>query len=237
MFTVLVMSPDFALSNYEFDVLWAELGLGRMPHPLQVPPTGSTPAESAVLAQEVRRELTDRGLMAAGHQTDCDLAAMLRLLADHRVAVDLVGDVGYPLRALAATDGRAGVLAVLAGGELWLTRTRWDELAGAIVGLLPEIGPPVAEPSDARVTVLDTLAELGQSGATHELTVNCRAAGCFGFSAADRPSLSWFDVSGNRYLVEHEASRIRISPVDRACLERRVATGLSRTRSRPAGCR
>jgi hypothetical protein len=77
--------------------------------------------------------------------------------------------------------------------------------------------------------VLDTLAEFGQSGATHELTVNCRAAGSFGFSTVDRPSLSWFDVNGNRYLVEHEASRIRICPVDRAGLERRVAAGLSRT--------
>lgn len=227
MFTVLVMSPDFALSNYEFDVLWAELGLGRMPHPLQVPPTGSTPAESAVLAQEVRRELTDRGLMAAGHQTDADLAAMLRLLDEHRDAVDLVGDVGYPLRALAATDGHAGVLAVLAGGELWLTSTCRDQLAGAMVGLLPDVGPAVAEPCDAQVTVLDALAELGRGEATHELTVNCRAAGSFGFSTADRQSLGWFDAGGNRYLIEHEASRMRVSPVDCAGLKRRIAAGLS----------
>jgi hypothetical protein len=224
MFTVLVMSPDFALSNYEFDVLWAELGLGRMPHPLQVPPTGSTPAESAVLAQEVRRELTDRGLMAAGHQTDADLAAMLRLLDEHRDAVDLVGDVGYPLRALAATDGHAGVLAVLAGGELWLTSTCRDQLAGAIVGLLPDLSPP----DSPEMTVFPTFAELGQGGAaTHELTVNCQAAGSFGFSTAGHQAMGWFDANGSRYLIEHEASRIRIGPVDRAGLERRIAAGLS----------
>jgi hypothetical protein len=227
MFTVFVMSPDFALSNYEFDVLWAELGLGRMPHPLQVPPTGSTPAESAVLAEEVRRELTDRGLMAAGHQTDADLAAMLRLLDEHRDAVDLIGDVGYPLRALAATDGRAGVLAVLAGGELWLTSTRPAALAGAILGLLPDLGPSVVEQHDPRVTVFDTVPEPGQGAATHELTVSCRAAGSFGFSTSGCLSMGWFDANGSRYLIEHEASRIRIAPVDHAGLERRIAAGLS----------
>jgi hypothetical protein len=219
------MSPDFALSNYEFDVLWAELGLGRMPHPLQVPPTGSTPAENAVLAEEVRRELADRGLMCAGYQADADLAAMLRLLDAHRVAVDLVGDVGYPLRALAATDGRDGVLAVLAGGELWLTRTRRCELAGALVSLLPDVRPSGAELGD--VQVLDTLTELGRGVATHELTVNCRAAGSFGFSTADRPSVCWFDANGHRYLVEREALRIRVGPVDCGGLEERIAVGLS----------
>lgn len=220
MFTGLVMSPDFALSNYEFDVLWAELGLGRMPHPLQVPPTGNTPAESAMLAEEVRRELTARGLMVARRQADADLAAMLRLLDEHRVAVDLVCDVGYPLRALAATDGHTGVLAVLAGGELWLTGIRQCELAGAIVGLLPDVKPP-----GGRAPVLDTLSELGRGA--HELTVTCRAAGCFGFSITNRPSVTWFDADGNRYLVEREPSRLRIGQVDHAGLERRIRTGLS----------
>jgi hypothetical protein len=94
------------------------------------------------------------------------------------------------------------------------------------VGLLPDLGPSVAEPCDARVTVLDTLAELGRGEATHELTVNCRAAGSFGFSA-NRTSVGWFDAGGDRYLIEHEASRMRVGKIDPAGLERRIATGLS----------
>lgn len=188
--------PDYVLSSYEFDVLWARLCPGRMPYPLGVPPTGRSRDERAVLANEVYRELTARGLVAADRAVDTGLAEFLRLLDSHHVSVDLVGHIGYPVRALAVTDGVAGVLAVLAGGELWLTGFRPAELATAIVGLLP------VEP------------RLPQG----------RTAGRFGISTGDgapAPALvAWFDTDDGRHLVVHEESRLSVGPAGHEDVER-----------------
>lgn len=140
MLSVPMGRPDYVLSSYEFDVLWARLCPGRVPYPLGVPPTGRTSDERAVLVNEVYRELIARGLVTADREVDDGLVEFLRLLDSHAVSVDLVGDIGYPVRALAVTDGVAGVLAVLAGGELWLTGIGPGELATAAVGLLPPAG-------------------------------------------------------------------------------------------------
>jgi hypothetical protein len=213
-----VLGPDFALSSYEFDVVWAQLCLGRMPYPLGVPRTGRTSEERAVLAEEVRRGLCDRGLLAAaGQRVDEGLAELLRLLGGHRVAVDLVGDIGYPVRALAATDGRLGVLGVLAGGELWLTGIRPDGLAHAVVGLLPTPVVPVPRGESMDFSV--------------ELTANCRAAGRFGVSVGDGgpvpATVTWFDTEVGPYLVVHEDGRLTVAPTDPAGVERKVANLLS----------
>lgn len=190
--------PDYALSSYEFDLLWNELCLGRMPGSLVVPRTGRTPGERAVLAKEIYRELTDRGLVDHDRRVDVGLSGLLRLLSGYRVAVDLVGDIGYPVRAVAATDGRAGVLAMLAGGELWLTGISPAGLATAIVGLLPAARPP------------------GRN-----------AGGRFGFSAsggrAVASAMTWFDTESGRYLVVDEQSRLCLVSTGRAGIERRIA--------------
>ncbi|GAB3450519.1 ESX secretion-associated protein EspG [Actinophytocola sediminis] len=133
--------PDYVVSTYEFDVLWADLCLGRMPASLTVPRTGRDARERALLAEEIYRELFDRGLVDRDRRVDDGLTTMLGLLSGFLVAVDFAGDIGYPVRALVATDGRAGVLATLAGGELWLTGIEPAELGTAIVGLLPTDRP------------------------------------------------------------------------------------------------
>lgn len=228
-----MVSPDFALSSYEFDVLWTHLRLPRMPYPLGVPRTGRTTAEQAMLAEEVRKALADRGLLTDDHEVDEGLAALLRLLAAHRVAVDLVADIGYPVRALAASDGEAGVLAMLAGGELWLTGIGPDRLAEAIAGLLRGAPAPrgshpaavreqVAAPPRAAVAPVTVLPELA---------TDCRATGRFGVSAGDGgpvpATVTWFDTEAGPYLVAHEGARLTIGPTDHAGIERRVAALVS----------
>lgn len=82
------------------------------------------------------RALGDRGL-ARGARLDADLEALLFVLSRHEIAIDVVGHIGYPVRALAAASGGAGVLAVLAGGELWLREVRPTALARSAVDVLP----------------------------------------------------------------------------------------------------
>ncbi|MET0136366.1 MAG: ESX secretion-associated protein EspG [Kibdelosporangium sp.] len=211
--------PDFALSSHEFDLLWTDLSLGRMPDSLVVPPFGQTPDERVLLAKEIYRELSDRGLVDTARRVDTRLRALLRLLTGYRVAVDLVADIGYPVRALAATDGRAGVLATLAGGELWLTATSPAGLAAAIVDLLPAACPPIALPSQATASRASSASSARQSPAGH-------ASGRFGFATdGGRPPpamFTWFDTESGRYLVVADKSRSCLVPAGRADIERRI---------------
>jgi hypothetical protein len=223
--------PDFALSSYEFDVLW---DFDRMPYPLAVPRIGRTPAERAVLVGEVRRALLDRGLVTEAHEVDPRLAALLRLLGQYRVAVDLVADIGYPVRALAATDGRAGVLAVLAGGELWLTGIAPADLVSAIVGVLPGGLSPGSVPYQ-RTTVLgdDAVAVvLGRDAVVlSRLPAICRAAGRFGVSTGGwgplPDTVTWLDTETGPYLVANEGARLSIGPTGHADIARRITDLLS----------
>ncbi|GLY66743.1 ESX secretion-associated protein EspG [Amycolatopsis taiwanensis] len=244
--------PDFALSTEEFDILWGQLGFDRMPYPLDVPRTGRTMEERAELTTEVYRGLRERGL-ATGNRIDPDLEALLRLLASYHVAIDAVGHLGHPFRALVAADRTTGVLAVLTGGELWLTQIRRTALAMAIVGVLPEAaaGPgrsisvpyqAIAEaadpPMDAYGDPVDeheVLTEAGLSPSDADLLVELadqrRAGGQFGVSAGPRERMStlvtWFDTDRGRYLMVNEDSWVSIGPADNARIEQRVASVLS----------
>lgn len=245
-------SPDFALSTEEFDILWGELGLGRMPYPLDVPRTGRTLEQRAELTTEVYRGLAERGL-ASGARLDQDLDVLLRLLNGYRVAIDAVGHIGYPLRALVAADRNNAVLAVLAGGELWLTQIRPTALAMAIVGVVPAAVPgpgrsisvpyhAVAQaadpPTDAYGDPMDERDVLTEAGVSPsdadflvELAESRKAGGQFGVSAGPKeriPTLvTWFDTDRGRYLMVHEDSWLSIGPADNARIEQRVAAVLS----------
>jgi EspG family len=124
-----VIEPLFVLTPRQLDVLWHELELGRLPYPLDVPSVGATAEERGRLRAEVLAELG--GVSAR-------LANLLRLLADHDVAVDAVAHFGRPVRALAASDHQHGVLAVIDSGAVGLTEIRPTALARSIVEVLPE---------------------------------------------------------------------------------------------------
>ncbi|SER51877.1 EspG family protein [Lentzea albida] len=181
--------PQFPLSTYDFEVLWADVCPGPMPYPLMVPKTGGWSQCGAVLVEEVYRELVNRGLADRGHRADARLTRMLHLLGDYREAVDLVAFVGYPLQALAARGADDAVLAVLAGGELWLSSIRPDELAEAITDLL----------SESRWSAARSGAADGPP-----------ATGRIGFSGRGLPSalpaLTWCGTDGEHYLVAETGS-------------------------------
>lgn len=215
--------PDYALSSCEFDVLWGQLCVGRIPYLLGVPRTGPTPREDTAVTDEVYRELIDRGLVAPDRQVDAGLAEFLHLLDTHRVSVDLVGDFGYPVRALAVTDGQRGVLAMRAGGELWLTRVQPAGLVAAVVGLLPNAAP-VPRGAGGNNAGLELLRR--DMVSRPEAALHCGVAGRIGISIGDGEPMpvlvACFDIDSVRYLLVREETRLYIGPADSVEIERRV---------------
>ncbi|MFI7122005.1 ESX secretion-associated protein EspG [Amycolatopsis sp. NPDC049868] len=236
--------PDFVLSDEEFGVLWRALELGEVPPPLKAPFADADAAQVAALTAEVYRELADREVVS-GTDVDTDLVELLRLLGKYRASIEVVGDVGYPFRALAAVGHEAGVLAAQAGGELWITRIEPTALVPAIVGMLPAAGPGPGTPmrvhhSAARAEddVLEFFADLVEEGpadaATGGLSVllaRRHAVGRFGFSAADHHRsaavVPWFDTEQGRYLMIAEDGLLTVSSADRVGMERYLSAVLS----------
>ncbi|MDQ2586991.1 ESX secretion-associated protein EspG [Saccharothrix yanglingensis] len=123
-----MIEPEFLLDQRQMDVLWHHLGLGRLPYPLDVPSVGATEEERKRLRAEV---LAEYGEPAPR------LAELLRLLADHDVAVDAVAHVDRSVRALAVSNGERGALAVVDGDKLGVLEIRPTALARSIVEVLP----------------------------------------------------------------------------------------------------
>lgn len=130
------------LSTAEYGVVWSELGLGRMPYPLSVLSVGFRTEERAKVVAEAWESLARQGL-ADGTRVDEGLADLLTLLAKPQVSVDVLGDIGEPLRALAARDGDAAAVAVLTDAGLTLRAIHPSTLASSLTALLPyaESGP------------------------------------------------------------------------------------------------
>jgi hypothetical protein len=241
-------NPDFVLSAAEFDLVWAELGLGKIPYPLEVPSLGATTRERAELTAEAFRSLARRGL-ATDRDLDPRLAHLLRLLVDHDTSVDVIGHRDQPIRALAAVARRSGALAELVGDELRLTEIRPTALALSAVGVLPpgEAGlqRAISVPAEALSKALEeddddpfggdvdedvALVKAGlspQDAATVlELANNRRAGGQFGVSRGTRRSttlVTWFDTHQGRYLMVSQGAWLSITPADNKKIEHRLA--------------
>lgn len=207
---VRVGSPEYDLTVHEFAVLWTDLALGREPSPLELPKMGRTGQEQAMYTAEVRRGLRASGIITGRGRVDDRLESMLRLLAGPYVAVNLVGYVGYQVRALAATDGRSDVLAVQAGGEVWLTAIRSAGLSAAIVGVLPTACPAHSRPHGP--------LEVAVPG---EFAAQCRATGRFGFSVTDTRPVTCFATGRGWYLATPDGGVKAADLADiQRCIER-----------------
>jgi hypothetical protein len=144
-----VISPEYLLTPREFDILWHELRLGMMPYPLDVPSEGDTEHERRVLREKTLAELQRRGLA-----DDNRLADFLRLLDDHEVSVDAVAGLDRTVRALAVSDRRQAVLAVIDDGRIGLLEIRETGLAKEIVQVLPDGEPGPGTAMSFRVETL-----------------------------------------------------------------------------------
>lgn len=221
------------LTPAQFDALWSDLGLGRLPYPLDVPRTGR------------REHLAELG----GDRSHAE--ALLHVIANHTTAIDLVADVRGPVRALVAGDGRTGVL-VTAGEWVELTAIRPTGLVVSLLGVLPqqEAGPGHA--LSIPLDVLDRAAELYEgddsgdawggeldersafvraglsttdASLMAELTTTRVAGGQFGVShAGDRSPLviTWFDTPRGRYLMVRDGDWLSVAPADNGRIAARI---------------
>ncbi|RZQ59874.1 ESX secretion-associated protein EspG [Amycolatopsis suaedae] len=231
------------LSASAFDVVWADLGLGRVPEPLRVRSVGHTDAERADIRAAVYANLAERGLLPGG-ELDEAVVARLTTLASASVFVECEAladmDSDEPLRAVAAGDGSRAVLAVQPSQTVGLSAIRPGELCPAIVDLLPELPPgpgygvnlPATElpsPDGASAARQRQLREVLAIQArpvysAGQLTVRVRENG----TVARRGGLTWFLTDVGAYFGTVAAGRggqdwLTAGPVDAPRLTQQLA--------------
>ncbi|MFD0206038.1 MULTISPECIES: ESX secretion-associated protein EspG [Saccharothrix] len=247
-----MIAPDFVLSAREFDIVWDGLGLGPKPYPLDVPSVGRTVTERAEAAEQVHRDLAERGL-ATGRDLDERLVGQLRLLARHDLSVDAVGHLDGPLRAVAVGGGQHGVLAAFGEDQLWLVGIRPTALAASIVAVLPtnQAGPgramsvpyramaaavkpttdddpytfASADDDHERITMVRAGLSARDAAELAELADHRRAGGQFGISRRQRRSpvvVTWFDTPRGRYLGVRDGDWVSFTPADNDRLTARI---------------
>ncbi|MET8762362.1 ESX secretion-associated protein EspG [Lentzea sp. NPDC004782] len=246
-----MITPEFLLSPREFDVLWHELRLGRMPYPLDVPSEGDTEQDRRVLRERTLDELRRRDL-AGNHR----LEEYLRLLDDHDVSVDAVAGLDRTVRALAVSNGQRAVLAIIDDDRVGLLAIRETGLAREIVRVLPDGEPGPGTAVNVRVETLrdavaireaeesdsddlwgaaeemDDRTALQQAGLSSqdakqfgELAANRVAGGQFGVTRGRQRSgvvINWFDTHQGRYLMVNSDGWLSLSPTDNDRIATRI---------------
>jgi hypothetical protein len=153
------------LSTVEFEVCWDTLGLGELPHVLDLPSPGGTVDERRRIVRDVHDGLRARGL-ANEQGLHPDLAGLFAVLNRYSWAVDARLVLDRPVRALGAQAGRIGVLALVDETErsVLVYSVPADAVLGELVAHLPELPAPARRVESVRVPadVLDAaLAEVG----------------------------------------------------------------------------
>jgi hypothetical protein len=243
-----VITPEFLLSPREFDVLWHELRLGRMPYPLDVPSEGDTEQDRRVLREKTLDELRHRGLA-----DDPRLAEYLRLLDDHDVSVDAVAGLDRTVRALAVSNGERAVLAIIDDDRVGLLAIRETGIAREIVRVLPDGEPGPGTAVNVRVEALQQAVELQEDDSDDpwgapdeiddraalqraglstqdakqfgELAANRVAGGQFGVTLGRERSgvvINWFDTHQGRYLMVNSDGWLSLSPTDNERIATRI---------------
>ncbi|RDI31758.1 ESX secretion-associated protein EspG [Lentzea flaviverrucosa] len=252
-----MITPEFVLSQREFDVLWQSLGLGRTPYPLDVPTEGATESERKALVQNTLAGLRERGLLH-----DERLEGLLALLGDHEVSVDAVAGLGRTVRALAVAAGERAALAIIDDDQVGLVTIRATALAREIVAVLPPGTPGPGNALSVRLRALEDAVKLRddededsespwqepkaeldekealrRSGmstqdalAVSELAANRTAGGQFGVTVRQQRSevlINWFDTPQGRYLMVNSGGWLSLSPTDNDRIAVRIGAALT----------
>lgn len=204
-------APGFSVSLVEYEAVWRHFGLGAQPYPLVTPAGQPSGVDRLRVQQEVRRGLTGRGLLRAG-VLDPELEELFYLLASYTASLyALTGGT----RAIAATDGYSGVLAVSTDCGITLRPIRPTDLACAVHEVLP-----MGEPGRMGIAA-DRFEQLSV------LVAGSLRSGVFGASPsladAGAGELVWFDLPEGRYLATSDGTSLSVIPAADELIERRLA--------------
>lgn len=193
-------APGFSVSLVEYGAVWRHLGLGGQPYPLVASTGQPTGADRLRVQQGIRRGLTGRGLLRAG-VLDPELEELFHLLASNTAA--LYARTGMT-RAIAATDGYSGVLAVSTDTDITLRPIRPSDLSGAVREVLPTAVPGRTGIAADRYEQLSVLV------------AGSLRSGVFGASPAlagpETGELVWFDLPEGRYLATRNGDALVVVP-------------------------
>ncbi len=234
-----LLTPD------EFLLLWSDVGIARIPFPLQLRESAPSMDERSS-GTRITRERFERGGVLACGRIAADLENALRTLAQPLLCCTAFGFYGpcpeQLVRIRAAHAGGAGVLAVQlagpahdVGGEVILSTVAGSRLAEAVVGALPAAKPGgiaaasmSVSPSSAgysSINVVHTAAQRATERFQRLVEGPFSGAGQFVVTALDTDSdarkldtLRWFDrPDDGRYLTVHGATST-VRPTDAATL-------------------
>ncbi|MFD8499916.1 ESX secretion-associated protein EspG [Amycolatopsis sp. NPDC059657] len=235
------------VSASAFDVLWADLGHGAPPGPLELRSVGATEAERAEIRRDVYDNLAERGLFDAG-ALDEALESRLAVLASADVYVEseALADMTAesPFRAVAAARGRRAVLATQPDRTIGLSEIRESDLFSAIVDVLPELEPGpgygVSLPSEVLSGVSGSRTGSYERQMREVHAIQARpvySAGQFTVRVRDRDGLrraggvSWFSTDVGSYFGSIAPGRggdwITVAPADAPRLTSRLASLLA----------
>jgi hypothetical protein len=221
------MAESFTLSFAAVDVLSQGLRVDCRLFPFQFPAVGEFVADRLRILRAVREDLEERRL-ADEHGPAAPVADALRLMADYRVAVAVMGRVdGEDLYARVSADGQRGLVTVRQRTGFAFEFIRPGALPGVVAGLLPEVQaapgtsvtvsgrPEVRQPSGNRQSgslfdAADERAtpETHRAAASDILRRPRRGSGYILVSGRDQagkvidaPRLGWIDTEDGRYLA------------------------------------
>ncbi|NIH81221.1 ESX secretion-associated protein EspG [Amycolatopsis viridis] len=230
------------VSASAFDILWHDLGHGRVPPPLAVRSVGATEAERAEVRRAVHANLAERNLLDGG-RLDPALESRLATLAsaDVYVECEALPDLGaeVPFRAVAAAGGRRGVLAAQPSRTIGLSGIRDTEIVAAVVDLMPALEPGpghgVSLPADALSGGEGSRGAARQMAEIHAIRSRpVLGAGQFSVRVRDGArvrrtgGVSWFSTDLGAYLGTVEPGRggadwVNVVPAGSAKIAARLA--------------
>ena len=173
---------EWRLSAVEFDVLWREFGRGLPPYPLDLPSPGTTYGEREQIVAQIWAQLAGRGVVEAGPQRRLppDIDEALTVLANGRVVIDGIIDLGEQVGLLAAKDGVRAALVMQRDDDIRLLAAMDAALLPArLVELLPRVPPAHGQSVSLPYQLLtDVLGKLARGDIDSlEFEQSLRAAG------------------------------------------------------------
>jgi hypothetical protein len=234
------------LSTVEFFLLWSAMDLGEPPVVLGVPRVGRTPRSRAAMAEEASRALAGRDLGTV-REPARDLAAVLRLAAEHTTALEIrVYGTESPLFGFAAVGSRGAVAVARRADRILAGRIGREAMASTLLDSLQPMPPGPGLPANVRVADFDAACAEGErEGVTGFMRVlrstgmrlpeantltraltGRRGGGQVGASRR-RPggqpvrspmTVSWMDTPAGRYAVRRSGEWITVTPVTPARL-------------------